>query len=163
MKTHINITKHFVEKQMTDRSMVLHNDQNVNDWYEAYVKFSNQESRLVKIYDWNSEELTFKMNVAKGINLGDNQTVLALDRHERRHIAKEVVSLYANMHTFSIGDLLFWHKDFNVTNLIYNPKKQTVTLIDPVSFQIINALDINANLHRPFVDTLYNIKQWELL
>ena len=160
----IKIEKKYVLKPLSMRSMVVHNDQSIHEWLNYYLKFQDQEQGLVKIIDFDHSNSQMKMEKVRGINLADTEAVATLPREVRRDIGSQIITLYGRMQKWTVNTHeIFFHKDFNTSNIMYNPKTKLIKLIDPDSFQILQPYKINSVYHGAFIDTLYAIKQWETL
>ena len=160
----IKIEKKYVLKKLSIRSMCVHNDESVDEWLNYYLQFQDQEQCLVKIIDFDKTNSQMTMEKVKGINLADTESVSKLPREVRRDIGCQIVTLYGRMHKWTVNKhAIFFHKDFNTSNIMYNPKTKLIKLIDPDSFQILYPYSINSVYHGGFIDTLYAIKQWETL
>ena len=106
------------------RSMVVHNDQSIHEWLNYYLKFQDQEQGLVKIIDFDRSNSQMKMEKVRGINLADTEAVATLPREVRRDIGSQIITLYGRMQKWTINTHeIFFHKDFNTSNIMYNPKK----------------------------------------
>lgn len=160
----IKIEKKYVLKTLSSRSMCVHNDQSIDEWLNHYLQFQNQEQCLVKITNFDKSTSQMTMERVQGINLADTQSVANLSREVRRDIGCQIITLYGRMHKWTVNtNDIFFHKDFNTSNIIYNPKTKLIKLIDPDSFQVLYPYNINSVYHGGFIDTLYAIKQWETL
>jgi len=160
----IKIKKNYVLKTLNMRSMVVHNDQSIDEWINYYLKFQDQEQCLVKITNFNKSKLQMTMEKVQGIDLADTEIVAKLPREVRRDIGCQIVTLYGRMHKWTVNTRdIFFHKDFNTSNIMYNPETKLIKLIDPDSFQVLQPYSINSVYHGGFIDTLYAIKTWEAL
>ena len=144
-----------MKKYLTERSMCIRNSEwtTPEKWFELYKQFQKQEEWLVDISRFNQKELSFHMEEIKGFQLSNNDEMEKFSIIERRHIMKEVISIWGKIQTFSVDDgNIFYHTDFCIHNLMYDIEKKIVRLIDPDSFQILWARKYPAIYHGPFID-----------
>jgi len=155
-----------MKKYLNERSMCIHNRQYMSpqEWFTLYTKFQKIEPRLVQISNFNDKELSFEMEKVQGFGLSDFDQIKKLSINERRNVMSEVICLWGKLQSFTIDEIYtFVHKDFCVNNLMYDTNKKQVKLIDPDAFQKEAPRQFAPIFHGPFIDTLYNMKQWERL
>jgi len=155
-----------MKKYLNERSMCIHNNEYMSPrkWFDNYVGFQRIYPQLVHISKFDEIELSFEMEKIEGFVLSDLDTLKTLSIRERRNIASSVIILWGKIYNFTISDkFTFIHKDFCVNNLMYDTKNRQVRLIDPDSFNIVSPSLDHAVFFGPFIDTIYNMKQWEKL
>ena len=104
------------------------------------------------------------MEKIEGFDLRETHLIKRMTKQERRHLMYEVISLWGLIQTFTIDDQrTFIHRDFCISNLMYEPATQCVRLIDPDAFDIQTPSEDAPTYLGNFVDTLYNMKRWEKL
>ena len=154
-----------MKKYLNERSMCIHNKHtSPQEWFTLYTKFQKIEPRLAKISNFNEQELSFEIEKVNGFGLYDFDQIKKLSIKERRNIMSDVICLWGKLQSFTVDETyIFLHKDFCVNNLMYDTNKKQVKLIDPDAFQKEAPRQFTPIFHGPFIDTLYNIKQWERL
>jgi serine/threonine protein kinase len=153
-----------ISKQMTEHSRCLQMDSvSLHQWFDFYQMFQEKEPRLVKIVNFDGDR-TIEIEKIEGFDLRDTRLIKRMTKEERRHLTYEVISLWGIIQTFTIDDhKTFLHRDFCISNLMYEPSTRRVRLIDPDSFTVLNPSEDNPTHLGNFIDTLYNMKRWENL
>jgi serine/threonine protein kinase len=154
-----------ITKQITDHSRCLrmNNDVSLSKWFDLYQMFQSKQPRLVKIINFDGDR-TIEMEKIEGFDLRETHLIKRMTKQERRHLMYEVISLWGLIQTFTIDDQrTFIHRDFCISNLMYEPSTKCVRLIDPDAFDIQTPSEDAPTYLGNFVDTLYNMKRWEKL
>ena len=153
-----------MKKYLNERSMCIHNNTtSPRKWFDNYTGFQRNYPQLVHISKFNEKELSYEMEEIKGFALSDTPELKKLSIRERRNITSAVIVLWGKIHNFTISDKsTFIHKDFCINNLMYDIENRQVRLIDPDAFEI-ECPRFDNIYYGPFIDTLYNMRQWEKL
>lgn len=154
-----------ISKHINDNSRCLRMENNVSlpRWVNIYQGFQRKHPQLVKIINFDRDR-TIEMEKIEGFDLRETHLIKKLSIEERRHLTYEVISLWGIMQTFTIDDhKTFLHRDFCISNLMYEPSTKRVRLIDPDSFEVVSPSEVSPTYFGNFVDTLYNMRRWEQL
>jgi|TARA_B110000977_G_C10900669_1_gene425158 hypothetical protein len=108
---------------------------NIDDWFHVYKKFSDLEPCAVKIIDVNSVHLVMEhIDLSNCVNIIDYLT--NYDTHVNK-VASEYFRLISNIFLFQ-NNYPFIYFDLHKENMMVNINTGNITLLDPDSFFFYN-------------------------
>ena len=154
-----------ISKYFNDRSYCYRGpDFTVSDWLEIYQKYQSENPELVEIIKVDEENGSYIMEEINGFPLSDYSSLRDLQKVEIRRTVSHVIGLWGRMQNwYPDGRRLFIHKDYNLNNIMYDFDRKHIRLIDPDAFCLESPKHFTPNWHGFFIDTLYNMREWEKL
>jgi hypothetical protein len=154
-------TKDFTDQSFCWRGL---DDFNVRRWESLYKKYQSENPELVEIFSVDHENGFFTMEDINGFVLSDTLRVRDLEISEKRKITTDVIVLWGKMQSWSVdGQKVFVHRDYCINNIMYDVDRKHIKLIDPDSFCYDYPHMMTPRWHGTFIDTIYNMRNWEFV